>query len=56
MMAWEAGYFPDVPQPLMDGSENMHPVSEAMLLAALERELRADYAAMWGDHDEAFFA
>ena len=54
--AWEAGYFPDVPEPLWDGPDNMHPVSEAMLLAALERELREDYAAMWGDHDEAFFA
>ncbi len=56
MMAFEAGYFPDVPQPLWDGPDNMHPVSEAMLLEALESELRADYAAMWGDHDEAFFA
>lgn len=56
MMAWEAGYFDDVAVPAWDSSDNMHPVSEAMLLAALERELRADYAAMWGDHDEAFFA
>ena len=56
MMAFEAGYFPDVPQPSWDGPENMHPVSEAMLLDALERELRADYAHVWSDHDEAFFA
>lgn len=56
MMAFEAGYFPDVPQPVWDGPDNMHPVSEAMLLDALERELRADYAHVWGDHDEAFFA
>ena len=56
MMAWEAGYFPDVPQPLWDGPDNMHPVSEEMLLAALERELRADYAHVWADHDAEFFA
>lgn len=56
MMAWEAGYFPDVPTPAWDASDNMHPVSEAMLLDALERELRADYAHVWGEHDEAFFA
>lgn len=54
--AWEAGYFDDVAVPTMDSSDNMHPVSEAMLLEALERELRADYAAMWGDHDAEFFA
>lgn len=56
MMAWEAGYFPDVPSPLWDGPDNMHPVSEEMLLMSLERELREDYAHVWGDHDEAFFA
>ena len=54
--AYEAGYFPDVPQPLWDGPDNMHPVSEAMLLEALERDLRADYAHVWGDHDKEFFA
>ena len=54
--AWEAGYFDDVAPPSWSGSDNMHPVSEAMLLAALERDLRSDYAAMWGDHDEEFFA
>lgn len=56
MMAWEAGYFDDVAVPAWDSSDNMHPVSEAMLLAALERELRADYAHVWGDHDAEFFA
>lgn len=55
-MAWEAGYFPHVPVPAWDSSDNMHPVSEAMLLEALERELRDDYAHVWGDHDAAFFA
>ncbi len=55
-MAFEAGYFPDVAVPAWDSSDNMHPVSEAMLLNALERELRADYAHVWGEHDEAFFA
>lgn len=54
--AWEAGYFDDVAPPSWSGSDNMHPVSEAMLLEALERDLRSDYAAMWGDHDEEFFA
>lgn len=56
MSAWEAGYFPDAPVPAWDSSDNMTPVSEAMLLDALERELRADYAHVWGAHDEAFFA
>lgn len=56
MMAWEAGYFDDVAPPSWEGSDNMTPVSEAMLLDALERELRADYAHVWADHDEAFFA
>jgi len=55
-MAWEAGYFPDVPVPAWDSSDNMHPVTEAMLLAALERELRADYQHLWADHDAEFFA
>ena len=54
--AYDAGYFPDVPQPSWDGPDNMHPVSEAILLEALERDLRSEYAAMCGDHDEAFFA
>lgn len=54
--AWEAGYFDHVAVPTMDSSDNMHPVTEAMLLAALERELRQDYAHVWGEHDEAFFA
>ena len=54
--AWEAGYFDDVAVPSWDSSDNMHPVSEAMLLEALERELRSDYARVWGEHDEAFFA
>lgn len=54
--AYDAGYFPDVPQPSWDGPDNMHPVSEAMLLEALERDLRSDYAAMWGEHDAEFFA
>lgn len=54
--AWEAGYFDDVAVPSWDSSDNMHPVSEAMLLEALERELRSDYAHVWAEHDEEFFA
>lgn len=54
--AWEAGYFDDVAVPTMDSSDNMHPVTPEMLTAALDRELREDYAAMWGDHDAEFFA
>ncbi|WP_313011161.1 zincin-like metallopeptidase domain-containing protein [Brevundimonas sp.] len=54
--AWEAGYFDHVPAPTMDSSDNMHPVSPEMLIAALDRELRDDYAHVWGEHDEAFFA
>ena len=54
--AWEAGYFDDVAVPTMDSSDNMHPVTPEMLIAALDRELREDYAAMWGDHDAEFFA
>lgn len=54
--AWEAGYFDDVAVPTMDSSDNMHPVTPEMLVAALDRELRQDYAAMWGDHDAEFFA
>lgn len=56
MMAWEAGYFDHVPAPTMDSSDNMHPVTPEMLIAALDRELREDYAAMWGEHDAEFFA
>jgi len=56
MMAWEAGYFDDVAVPTMDSSDNMHPVTPEMLIAALDRELREDYAHVWGEHDEAFFA
>ncbi|MDM8353992.1 ArdC family protein [Brevundimonas diminuta] len=56
MMAWEAGYFDHVPAPTMDSSDNMHPVSPEMLIAALDRELREDYAHVWGAHDEEFFA
>ncbi|QCQ99139.1 ArdC family protein [Brevundimonas sp. SGAir0440] len=55
-LAWEAGYFDDVAVPAWDSSDNMHPVTEAMLLAALERELRADYQHLWADHDAEFFA
>jgi antirestriction protein ArdC len=54
--AWEAGYFDDVAVPTMDSSDNMHPVTPEMLIAALDRELRQDYAHVWGEHDEAFFA
>ncbi|WP_313552926.1 ArdC family protein [Brevundimonas sp.] len=54
--AWEAGYFDHVPAPTMDSSDNMHPVTPEMLIAALDRELRDDYAHVWADHDEAFFA
>lgn len=56
MAAWEAGYFPDVPTPSMDSADNMHPVTEAVLLRAMEQELRADYPHVWADHDEEFFA
>lgn len=56
MAAWEAGYFPDVPPPSMDSADNMHPVTEAVLLRAMEQELRADYPHVWADHDEEFFA
>lgn len=54
--AWEAGYFPDIPAPTMDSADNMHPVTPEMLIAALDRELRDDYAHVWGEHDAAFFA
>ena len=54
--AWEAGYFDDVAVPTMDSSDNMHPVTPEMLIAALDRELRDDYAHVWGDHDAEFFA
>ncbi len=56
MMAWEAGYFDDVAVPAWDSSDNMHPVTPEMLIAAMDRELRDDYAHVWADHDEAFFA
>lgn len=54
--AWEAGYFDDVAVPTMDSSDNMHPVTPEMLIAALDRELRQDYANVWADHDAEFFA
>ena len=38
-MAWERGYFDDAPVPAWDGPDNMHPVTPAMLLEAIEREL-----------------
>jgi hypothetical protein len=38
-MAWEAGFFPDVPVPAMDSADNHHPVTEAMLIEAIRREL-----------------
>lgn len=56
MMAWEAGYFDDVAVPTMDSSDNMHPVTPEMLIAAMDRELRDDYAHVWGEHDAEFFA
>lgn len=37
--AWEAGYFPHVAAPDMDGPDNMHPVSPQMLIDALDREM-----------------
>lgn len=55
-MAWEAGYFDDVAVPSWDSSDNMHPVSPDMLIQAMDRELRDDYAHVWGDHDAEFFA
>lgn len=54
--AWEAGYFDDVAVPTMDSSDNMHPITPEMLIAAMDRELRDDYAHVWGDHDAEFFA
>lgn len=54
--AWEAGYFDDVAVPTMDSSDNMHPVTPEMLIAAMDRELRDDYAHVWGEHDAEFFA
>lgn len=39
--AWEAGYFPHVAPPRLDGSDNMQPVSGDMLIAAINRELAA---------------
>lgn len=54
--AWEAGYFDDVAPPSWDSSDNQHPVTPDVLIAALDRELRQDYAALWNDHDEEFFA
>lgn len=54
--AWEAGYFDDVAVPTMDSSDNMHPVTPEMLIAAMDRELRDDYAHVWGAHDAEFFA
>lgn len=55
-MAWEAGYFDDVAVPSWEGSDNMHPVTPDMLIAAMDRELRDDYAHVWGAHDAEFFA
>lgn len=46
--AWEAGYFPDVPVPAWDSSDNMHPVTVEMLIAAFERELADEHAHLWG--------
>lgn len=54
--AWEAGYFDDVAVPSWEGPDNMHPVTPDMLITAMDRELRSDYAAMWGEHDAEFFA
>lgn len=54
-MAWEAGYF-EVAPPSWDGPDNMHPVTPEMLITALDRELRDDYAHVWGEHDAEFFA
>ncbi|WP_242076588.1 ArdC family protein [Brevundimonas diminuta] len=56
MAAWEAGHFPEVPAPSMDSADNMHPVTEADLLRAMEQELRADFPHVWVDHEEAFVA
>lgn len=39
MAAYEAGYFPDVPPPVMDGSGNMTPVSAQQLRDAIRDEL-----------------
>lgn len=62
-MAWEAGYFDHVARPVMDSSDNMNPVTVEMLIAALDRELRGDFTAVWNEpadawdaHDEAFFS
>lgn len=55
-MAWESGYFDDVAVPSWDSSDNMHPVTPDMLIQAMDRELRDDYAHVWGDHDAEFFA
>ncbi|MFN3558957.1 MAG: ArdC family protein [Brevundimonas sp.] len=55
-MAWEAGYFDDVAVPSWEGSDNMHAVTPDMLIAAMDRELRDDYAHVWGQHDAEFFA
>ena len=38
-LAFDAGYFPDVAPPEMDGPDNMHPVTPQMLIDALDREL-----------------
>lgn len=37
--AWEAGYFPHVAAPDMDGPDNMHAVTPQMLIDALDREM-----------------
>lgn len=38
-LAHDAGYFPDAKVPTMDSADNMHPVSPADLLAAMEDEM-----------------
>jgi hypothetical protein len=50
-MAWEAGYFPDVPIPRMDSADNMHAVTPDMLLEAIERELRREMEPPATDDD-----
>jgi antirestriction protein ArdC len=38
-LAWERGFFDDVPNPAWDSDDNMHPVTQSMLLAAIRAEM-----------------
>ena len=54
-MAFDAGYFPDVPPPTMDGPENMHPVTPQMLIDALDLEMCGQAVAPWVNPDDDYW-